>query len=311
MELSQRFRRTLATAFTILVVTGGLTVLGHSWEVFVLGLIPALIWVGRELILHGPSELPPPSVLVRASVIRQRQQVHGVFGAFCLVLLPVVLTLLAVGPFFETLGLLVTGMMLGAALAGYRVALVQLDRGYPLIMDRGGRRVEPQTLLHHSLRELAGLQGQILVAAKARGMASVLAGPLAEVERLVEVHERLAQEQTTVIQHLHEHPIAELELEILSLGGRLAGATEAVRGLLQQNIEILELRRDKLVALRSSMEVSRAQRNVIEDSLKLLHDQILAASTPDDLREPLSRLTTNLRATEAILAETRGLLETR
>jgi hypothetical protein len=170
-------------------------------------------------------------------------------------------------------------------------------------------------LLRHLPPELAGrylelfdLEKRIRQTVKAHGLEPVMAGELAKLDLLIDGFLRLANEAARFRAHLQASPPGTVEKEAASLRERLAKAEGETAILMQQNLAVVEKRLEKLEQVRNASAQIKAQLDLIEDTVRLLNDQALAASRIDDIQIDFDGVLRGVASTEAALVETRAAI---
>jgi hypothetical protein len=89
----------------------------------------------------------------------------------------------------------------------------------------------------------------------------------------------------------------EIESELRRAEADAAQALDAERrSLARQNVEVLSERREQLTEMRRKVVTGRAQMELIENSFKLIGDQVLVMRNPDDIRSRLDDLVVGVSA---------------
>ena len=81
------------------------------------------------------------------------------------------------------------------------------------------------------------------------------------------------------------------------------------RDVAQKNLAVLTRRLDKLKEIRSSIDRSRAQMELIENTLALMSDQVVTMQSPRELSRQLDDLVDGVEAVRSTVRETDALLE--
>jgi len=155
---------------------------------------------------------------------------------------------------------------------------------------------------------MLALRDQIKQAVEARDLGHLMGDQLAQVDRLVAAFGEVATEEQRCAAYVRANPSALVTREITALKDRLTRTQGPTRALLQENVEVLKRRREKLGELQAAHEALKARLEVMEDTFKLVLDQAHAAS-PDGLPEPdVQRLSRMIAAADEALTETRAIL---
>jgi hypothetical protein len=146
---------------------------------------------------------------------------------------------------------------------------------------------------------------------RAHGLEPVMGDQLAKLDFLLASYMRLAQEMGRFRTHLQGTPPGAVEKEAERIRERLSGAEGETAILVQQNLSVVEKRLEKLNAIRATAARLKTQLDTIEDTVRLINDQALTASATTGFDVDIDRVVGMVEATDASLAETRGLLSER
>jgi hypothetical protein len=85
---------------------------------------------------------------------------------------------------------------------------------------------------------------------------------------------------------------------------------ESVRQLAEKNAAVLGKRLETIKEIEKFLARARGQMNLIENSVRLLRDQALTMTSPDQLTEQLDDLLTGVDAVAATVKESEALMTT-
>jgi hypothetical protein len=104
--------------------------------------------------------------------------------------------------------------------------------------------------------------------------------------------------------------LAELEREVERQEAVIDKTLEAdARGLAEKNHHVLLRRVEKAVQIRRQLRVARAQLNLIDNTLRLLRDQVMTMETPDQLSLEVEELTDAVEQIAATGRETDAIVK--
>lgn len=180
----------------------------------------------------------------------------------------------------------------------------------------GPAKPAPKELLKQLPPELAGRYLELVDREKAirqtvaaHGLEPVMSGQLSQLSFMVASYLRLAQDVARFRSYLQSSPPGALEKELEKIQARL-DATENPdgRAIIEQNMAVLRKRMDKIQQIRETASQLKTQLDTLEDTVQLIHEQALTASTPEDIQVDFDRVVAEVTATDEALAETRGFM---
>jgi hypothetical protein len=132
---------------------------------------------------------------------------------------------------------------------------------------------------------------------------------LERVDRLLGTYLLIAASATRYERYVETTNLVQLERDVESQRRIVDKTTERdPLDLARRNLEVLERRLEKSNAIRTQLRTARGQLNLIENTLKLLRDQLVTMESPQSLTEPLDELLASLDASEAGVVETSALI---
>lgn len=133
-----------------------------------------------------------------------------------------------------------------------------------------------------------------------------------ELEKLAQLHAsfvRLAAACRRAETYLQAVDVKDLERQIKAQQGLQEKMTdESVRELAGKNANVLQKRLDTIKEIETFLARARGQMNLIENSVRLLRDQALTMTSPDQLTEQLDDLLTGVDAVQASVKEAEALI---
>ena len=133
---------------------------------------------------------------------------------------------------------------------------------------------------------------------------------LGKLDQLVVSFVELAATCTRYAQYLRSVDVKQIESEssrfqrIIEATGADVAEDKEKRALAQKNLAVLGKRRDKYAEIAGSLSVSRGQLDLIENTFKLLADQIVTMRTPSELAGQLDELIDGVESIRQTARET-------
>ena len=144
---------------------------------------------------------------------------------------------------------------------------------------------------------------------KSKVLTRLLQAELGKLEKLVDDFLAMSLSRTRCESALRGTPLAELEAELRRCEDGAASALDPERReLARMNRDVLIARRDKLDELRAHVSRLRAQLDLIENTFRLIGDQILTMHSPAELGGQLDELMDGVEAVRSTASEHRQLL---
>lgn len=180
----------------------------------------------------------------------------------------------------------------------------------------GAHKIPSKELLQKLPPELAGRYLELVVSENAirqtvagHGLEAVMSGQLSKLGYMVESYLRLAQDVARFRGYLQSTPPGALEKELEKIQVRL-DATENpdARATIEQNMAVLRKRMEKVQQIRETASQLKTQLDTLEDTVRLIYEQALTASKPEDIQVDFDRVVAEVSATDEALAETRGFV---
>ena len=133
-----------------------------------------------------------------------------------------------------------------------------------------------------------------------------------ELEKLAQLHAsfvRLASACRRAESYLQAVDVRDLERQITAQKNlQEKMADEAVRDLAAKNATVLQKRLETIKEIETFLARARGQMNLIENSVRLLRDQALTMTSPDQLTEQLDDLLSGVDAVQASVKEAEALI---
>ncbi|MFT3706457.1 MAG: hypothetical protein QM817_02200 [Archangium sp.] len=133
-----------------------------------------------------------------------------------------------------------------------------------------------------------------------------------ELEKLAQLHAsfvRLASACRRAETYLQAVDVKDLERQIKAQEGlRERMADESVRDLAGKNAAVLQKRLETIKEIETFLARARGQMNLIENSVRLLRDQALTMTSPDQLTEQLDDLLTGVDAVQQSVKDAEALI---
>ena len=133
-----------------------------------------------------------------------------------------------------------------------------------------------------------------------------------ELEKLAQLHAsfvRLASACRRAESYLQAVDVRDLQRQIAAQKNLQEKMTdEAVRDLAGKNARVLEKRLETIKDIETFLARARGQMNLIENSVRLLRDQALTMTSPDQLTEQLDDLLNGVDAVQASVKEAEALI---
>jgi hypothetical protein len=131
---------------------------------------------------------------------------------------------------------------------------------------------------------------------------------LEKIDRLIETFLLLSATCARWEQYVETSDLNQIEAEVRRQESILERAEGDTRALAQQNLEILKRRLDKAVEVRRQLRHARGQLNLIDNTFRLLRDQIVTMESVQELSGQLAQLTASVDAIAAADKETEALV---
>ena len=154
------------------------------------------------------------------------------------------------------------------------------------------------------LRELEGLAAETRRVLEAHDLSGVLAVSAARLDELVAAARHLAEEQARLRVFLAATPRKAVEREVAR---RRARAGSPPGGVHAERLAVAESRLALVTRLEAVLGELRDRFGAIGEAVGLIHAQAVAASVSEPAALDLDRITTDLAAADAALAEVRSL----
>lgn len=123
-------------------------------------------------------------------------------------------------------------------------------------------------------------------------------GEMDHLDRLLRSFLQIAMVAARYERYIERSDLSVLEADVerqRRIVERLAGGPEKeAHGLAERNLELLERRLEKALEMRRKLRVTRAQLNLVENTVRLLRDQVATMETPDALTEQLGELMSSI-----------------
>ena len=110
--------------------------------------------------------------------------------------------------------------------------------------------------------------------------------------------------------HLRDIRPGEVDAEIRQLTNRLSQETDdGVKKVLQQNLDLLNRRKEILDGVVKNMRVVAGQLDAIENTFELINDRVVSMKSPEQISADLQAVVENVDMTANVIEETAPLLE--
>ena len=133
-------------------------------------------------------------------------------------------------------------------------------------------------------------------------------GELEKIDKLLEAFLRLAGTAARYEHYVETSDLNQIESEVRRQEKVIEKSDDDTRGLAKKNLDLLIRRQDKAIEIRKQVREARGQLNLIENTFRLLRDQILTMDSPSELQSQLSELTAAVDSIEAADKETDALV---
>jgi hypothetical protein len=155
-------------------------------------------------------------------------------------------------------------------------------------------------------------QGQINQLARENPAFTVdlLSGELKKLDDLVRAFLELSVTCARYQDYLESVDVAEIERDLRRYQQIVERGDAAKRALAQKNIAVLEKRKEKYAEIHGYLSSARGQLELIENSFRLLADQIVTMRSPTELGGQLDELLDGVEAVRQTARETDRLLQT-
>ncbi len=139
----------------------------------------------------------------------------------------------------------------------------------------------------------------------------LLKGELVKTNRLVDSFIEMAIRSTRYEQYLESVDLKELERDRQRWESRMrtGKAGEADTEIAKKNFAIILKRLDKIREIRDYLNLARGQLDLIENSFKLIADQIVTMQSPGELSGQLDELLTGVRSVQDSTRDTEKMLQ--
>lgn len=166
------------------------------------------------------------------------------------------------------------------------------DRRRYLEIERLGREIAKLTRANPTLALDVGAGGQ-----------------LGKLERLIQAFLRIAASAARYEAYVESTDLGSLEGEVSRQRTIIHKTAEGgPQQLARKNLELLEKRLAKATEIRRQVRTSRAQLNLIDNTVRLLRDQIVTMESPEELQDQLDELVSSIDAIDASAKETDALM---
>ncbi|MBI2375145.1 MAG: hypothetical protein HYV07_14205 [Deltaproteobacteria bacterium] len=138
---------------------------------------------------------------------------------------------------------------------------------------------------------------------------SMVKDEIEKLDKLADAFLQIASNASRYESFVSEQDLEDIEAQVHVQEAVIEKATDdEARRLAQRNLEVLRRRLEKSADLRKQIRTSRAQLNLLENTLRLLRDQIVSMSSPRELSGQIEELTFAMDAIEASGSETEALV---
>lgn len=137
----------------------------------------------------------------------------------------------------------------------------------------------------------------------------MVSGERGKIDNLLQTYLRLAKTAARFEHYIETTELGQIEDELRRQEKIVEAADESSKEIANKNRQIIQQRLDKAIAVRKQIREARGQLNLIENTVRLLRDQILTMSSSEELIGQLDELTRTINAIEAADAETRAVMD--
>lgn len=137
----------------------------------------------------------------------------------------------------------------------------------------------------------------------------LMAGELGKLDRLVGSYLHIASAAARYEAYVAGSDLNALEEELRRQEAVVEKASDAEsRALARKNLELIQRRAEKAAQLRKQLKGARGQLHLVENTVRLLRDQVVTMESPHELARELDELASSVEAIEATGRETEALL---
>ncbi|MEE2900832.1 MAG: hypothetical protein VYC39_00810 [Myxococcota bacterium] len=129
-----------------------------------------------------------------------------------------------------------------------------------------------------------------------------------KIDNLLQTYLRLAKTAARFEHYVETTELSQIEDELRRQEKIVESADEVSKEIANKNRQIIQQRLDRAIDVRKQIREARGQLNLIENTIRLLRDQILTMSSSEELIGQLDELTRTINAIEAADAETRAVM---
>ena len=164
-------------------------------------------------------------------------------------------------------------------------------------------RVEELAFLHLEIQRLAGQNPSLA--------GDMLRTELKKTDRLVDAFIEMAVTSARYEQYLQTVDVDGLEDDRARLEAQVAAAKpgDSQLDLAKKNLAIIMKRQEKMKEIRRYLDVARGQLDLIENSFKLIADQIVTLQSPQQLTGQLNELLDGVESIKQTAVETDNLMQ--
>lgn len=175
----------------------------------------------------------------------------------------------------------------------------KLEQLHPVDQQRAAYLREQKDRIHQLARENPSLTAELMKA------------ELAKLDILVEDFINIAVKCTRAERHLESIDLRSMESAWRAYKGQVEAMPEGDkrRAVAKKNMEVLEQRRDRWEELKKSVQTARGQMDLMENTFKLLGDEIVTMSNPDALGSRLDDLRIGVEAIRETSVEGGDLID--
>lgn len=146
------------------------------------------------------------------------------------------------------------------------------------------------------------------VAAKVdRSSAFLVEQDLTKLDYLEKTFLRMLGSLTLLRHHLQNTSIAEIEKQIAKLEKEIAEASPRLKAIKKRNAEVLRQRLSRLTKAEEDREVLEANLDTIEDTLKLIRDNVVSLNNPQGISGQIDDVVVNMQESEKLMASMASL----
>lgn len=140
-----------------------------------------------------------------------------------------------------------------------------------------------------------------------RSSAFLVEQDLNKLDYLEKTFLRMLGSLTLLNRHLSATNTGQIQQQIEKLGKEIEAASPRVKAIKQRNAQILEQRLSRLTKAEEDREVLEANLDTIEDTLKLIRDNVVSLNNPQGISGQIDDVVVNMQESEKLMASMASL----